>query len=189
MSARAFDATPPTQPPVPAGGATVRIVGCGRSHRRDDQLGLRVADALAARPPPGAAVAASEAPGADLLTDLEGVSLLIVVDAQRAGGKTQPGTRGRWIVASRTRSVDVPPLDELRRDATRSSHFLSVADALTLGAQLSLLPPEVWIYTVAAADFGYGEELTPAVAAAIPGLVARIRDDVAAWRLAEARHA
>lgn len=155
----------------------VLIVGCGRQHRCDDQLGLRVAELLADDPPPGAKVMLSEAPGIDLLTYASGERLLIVIDAARGGAGSAPGS---WRRLERGASA-------LRlRDATaggiESGHVLGVADALCVGAVLETLPPEVWIYAVSGEDFGYGDGLSPHVRGAVCAVAHVIRSDVAEWR-------
>jgi hydrogenase maturation protease len=179
---------PPTEPARDE-RPPVLIVGCGRSHRRDDQIGLRVAELLQSDPPDGATVILSEAPGPDLLIDAAGVELLIVIDAARREG----GRAGQWrrIILSR---ADLARLDgglrELQRGAIRSSHLLSVGETLVLGAQLGLLPPEVWVYAIGAADFGYGDQVPGAIQRAIADVAAQLRTHVRDWRTArEERHA
>lgn len=155
----------------------VRIVGCGQSLRCDDQVGLRIAEELERSPPPETSVAVSSAPGVDLLVDLEGVELMVIVDAAAADADFPPGTWRR--IEFDLAMLSSGPSDLLRSGL--SSHTPGVWDALALGHELAVLPPEVWIDVVAGSDFGYAEELTPAVEAAIPQVVQRLRTDVQAW--------
>jgi hydrogenase maturation protease len=155
----------------------VRLVGCGRSQRRDDQVGLLVAAALADPPLPGTVVTASQAPGADLVADLENVELLVIVDAAAATDDFPVGTWRRIAYDTLDRSVSAPGA----RVASISAHSLGVWDALELGRELGILPADVWVDVVAGSDFGYGAELSPRVQAALPGVIERLRADVCAW--------
>ncbi len=60
-------------------------------------------------------------------------------------------------------------------------HGPGVEAAIQLCAGLDTLPAEVWVYAVAAADTGYGEELSAPVAAAIGAMTDAIREDVRDW--------
>ncbi|HMQ16401.1 MAG TPA: hypothetical protein PKC49_10530, partial [Phycisphaerae bacterium] len=79
----------------------VLVFGCGRDHHGDDQIGLRIAEALARRRPPDTHVALSRAPGADLLLDLEGVGLLVVIDAAESVAELPVGSWTRIVYAGR----------------------------------------------------------------------------------------
>jgi hydrogenase maturation protease len=158
----------------------IRIVGCGRAHRRDDQFGLRVAAALAADAPAGCAIETTEAPGADLIGGLEDVALLIVVDA---AAQTPHLPAGQWVRIDYDREAEKLEAT-LGPRAPLSGHTLGVAAALELGRTLGVLPAEVWVYVAAGADFGYGTELSAGVAAAVTAVAERIRADVLTWRRA-----
>ncbi len=155
----------------------VRIIGCGRSHRTDDRLGLHVVDRLSRMSHPCVRLATSEAPGADLLLDLDGYELLIIVDAVIAGPQLRPG---EWI------RIDVGHSTEARITPVRvaggePTHFLGVNTALALGADLGVLPKDVWVYVIAASDVGYGELLSPGLAERAGELANRIHEDVEHW--------
>ncbi|MCC6361374.1 MAG: hydrogenase maturation protease [Phycisphaerales bacterium] len=157
----------------------VLIIGCGRSSRRDDQFGLHVAARLAEAPPAGVRVLATEAPGADLLTNLEGIRLLVIVDAAH-GGET-----GRWrrLVFAGAGPIDrAGALLDVGLRSLHSSHLIGVAEALRIGEELEMLPPQIWIYAAAGEDFGYGEEMTGPVARAAGEVVWQIRSDVVEWQ-------
>jgi Ni,Fe-hydrogenase maturation factor len=169
----------------------VIVYGCGRPDRRDDQVGLLAAEELAQAPPPDTEVRLSQAPGADLLTDLEGAGLLIVLDAAPAG-PALPAGRVTRIDLAETADRSEPVPDSTGRSGPRpvpaaaappgvSAHTLDVNTALELGRRLGLLPPNVWLYVVGCSDFGYGRECSPPVALAIPRLVRQVREDIAQW--------
>lgn len=137
----------------------IRILGVG-SPAGDDRVGLEVARRLAARPPDGAEVCAVDRRGSDLLALLDGADAVIVVDAARSGAPA--GT------------VHELPLADLPRDprAPLSSHGVGVQAALALAAALGRpLPPGV----VLAVEGDDPAAMTPAVAAAIDPVVARVR--------------
>lgn len=172
----------PRAPSPPAAGqrvdgpARVLIIGCGRSHRRDDQLGLLVAERLSATLSSRARVLQTESPGADLLTELAGVELLIVIDAARG---LPPGS---WRRFERFPGADGSRLEFAGWDGHPGScHALGVADALVLGDRLGLLPREVWIYAVAGSDFGYGAEISASARPLIGDVAAAIAAGVASW--------
>jgi hydrogenase maturation protease len=160
-----------------AGSDQVLIVGCGASLRRDDQAGLRVAEALArAGLPAQVRVKTTECPCADLLVDLASqpdISLFVIIDAAAPGPDRNPGS---W------RRIDARRQPQRIRMGDRSSvHGLSVDAAFEIAAEMGMLPPNVWVYVVAVADVDYGENMTPAVSEAIGVLSERIAGDVKAW--------
>lgn len=151
------------------------IVGCGRWLRRDDQIGLRIVEHLAQGGVPGTRLLATESPCADLLSCLDGVELLVVVDAARSDNGHPEGDwrRIEYRGAERSRIR--------RRPRSLNVHQLSVDAALELADRMELLPKEVWVYAVAVRDVDYGEDMSPAVARVTDALADEIRSDVAAW--------
>jgi len=155
----------------------VLIVGCGASLRRDDQVGLRVAEALArAGLPEQVRVKTTESPCADLLEDLanqQDVGLFVIIDAAAPEPGRSPGT---WC------RIDGRHQPHRIRTGDRSNiHGLSVDAAFEIAAEMGLLPPNVWVYVVAAAEVDYGEDMSPAVSGAVGVLAERIAGDVRAW--------
>jgi hydrogenase maturation protease len=132
----------------------VKVIGVGNAWRRDDAAGLEAAHRLG-----GTAV---EGDVADLVEALAGQDEVVIVDA--VSGGAAPGTV----------TVLAPPLPPELFAA--STHVLGLADALELARALGKLPPRVLVYGIEGADFGTGEGLTDAVAAA----VARVVEEVAA---------
>lgn len=180
----------PLDDPRSSDEAPVLVVGCGRSHRRDDQIGLRVAELLSADPPEHARVLASEAPGTDILTEIADARLLVVVDAAAPEDCVAPGEWTRLALARANLPRSESLFAELRTSGASSTHALSVADALKVGERLGVLPPEVWVYAVAGGDFGYGDDLSERVRRSIEDVAARIRRDVREWsRRTEEAHA
>lgn len=175
----------PSIGPVAATDVTARVVGCGRAHRADDQVGLHVAQLLAADPPPGVTVASSEAPGIDLVLGLEELDLLVVVDAARSGPSLPPGEIVRRTFGRCTLR------DWLARQPVMSAgsgHLMSVVEALRLASELEALPAQVWLYGIAGASFEYHPELSPAVGRAAGEAARVIRNDLTRW-MTELPHA
>ncbi|TWT41938.1 hypothetical protein RAS1_30620 [Phycisphaerae bacterium RAS1] len=177
------------------------IIGCGRRHRCDDQIGLLVAEHVVASAPPNTTTLSSEAPGPDLLAELTGMELLIVIDAAQAAPSLPLGAWRRFSLDAvdpallhSVGPLSPSPLSErtpmLRRtrmsDATAHAapHALGVADALELGETLGLLPPDVWVYAVAGVNFGYGDELSDGLKAVIDQVADAIGRDLARWQRA-----
>lgn len=166
----------PTAQNSTANATFARVVGCGRHYRRDDQLGLFVAQRLVAHSHPLIQVTYTEAPGADLLVDMRGCGLLVVVDAVQQCSELPAG---HWIRldfgSPRGGRLAPPPF------SGEPSHFMGVNSALALGGELGILPPNVWVYAIAGQDFGYGDTLSPGLACSVRRVSRRIHHDVAAW--------
>jgi len=136
----------------------VVVIGIGNSYRRDDGVGLVVADDIATRDFTGVrVVTAIGEPGA-ILDAWTGARLAVVVDAAMGEGST-PGRIRRWTPGE----VDAP--------AVVSSHALGLGQTYALGEALDQIPDRLVVFTVDTADIGDGVGLTPAVAAAVPEVV------------------
>ena len=90
----------------------------------------------------------------------DGLQTLVVVDAMRSGAP--PGTLRRF------EADDAPLPRELR---LASTHAMGIAEALELGRALGRAPRRVAVLGLEGAAFGMGDEMTPAVAEAVDGLV------------------
>lgn len=159
----------------------IAIVGCGRWLRQDDQVGLMVARELAHHPPVGCRIVVTESPAADLVEAAEGARLLIVIDAMRSDDVHPPGSWTRFPY--RTERA------RLRYRSRGDTHALGVDLALATAESLGALPAETWIYAIAAGDCGYGEELSPDVAAAVSSVVHAIESDLQKFLADQARDA
>jgi hydrogenase maturation protease len=134
------------------------VIGIGNSYRRDDGVGLAVADEIAKRGLPDVrVVTAIGEPGA-ILDAWTGVELAVVVDAALGGAGT-PGRIRRWTPGD----VEGP--------AVVSSHALGLPQTYALGEALRQIPDRLVVLSVDVADVGQGPGLTPAVEAAIPEVV------------------
>ena len=146
----------------------VRVIGLGNRYRRDDGAGLAVLQELAGQDLPGVELRAESGEGAALMEAWQGAQQVILVDAVQAGGA--PGTIYRldpWEQPIPTEFFHY------------STHAFSLAEAVELARVLGQLPPSLIIYGIQGADFGSGQGLSPPVAAAVPEVAARIRQELA----------
>jgi hydrogenase maturation protease len=159
---------------VGEGGARAVVVGLGNPLLTDDAVGLRAAELLAARLA-GAAVDVLQSSwgGMRFIDLLAGYDRAVIVDAieWRRG---PPGTIYRLTVDEAiptTRAV--------------SYHDLSLGSALALGRVLDIpLPTETVFFAVEAAETrAFGEQLTPAVEAALPELARRVEAQLMQWKV------
>ena len=134
------------------------VIGIGNDFRRDDGVGLTVAQRIAERNLPGVRVVTGISEPAALLDAWSGVARVVVVDAV-TGGNSDPGRIRRWTEP------------DLETSAVVSSHALGLAQTCALGQALERMPDELVVFTVDVADTNHGIGFTPAVAAAVPKLV------------------
>jgi hydrogenase maturation protease len=140
------------------------ILGLGNPILTDDGVGIHVVRALGAVSlPPGVACAEASVGGLRLLSAISGCERVILVDAiQTPDGR--PGDLYR-----------LHPHDLKTPRHVGSAHDLSLTGALKLGRSLGMSLPEdpsISIVAVEVKDvLTWGEECTPAVAAAIPRAV------------------
>ena len=137
------------------------VVGVGNTWRGDDAAGLAVARRVRELAP---AVEVRELDGdvSALVHLLEGHARAAIVDAARSGGP--PGT----LHALR---ADREPLPS---GLGSSTHAFGVADAIELARALGRLPARLDVYGVEGEDFAPGAPLSPAVAAGVEALAARL---------------
>lgn len=158
---------------------TVRVVGCGRWLRRDDQVGLLVVEAIRRMAPLPAGTMLTQAPGAELADVMEGCDTLILVDAA-APDADHPA--GSW------QAIDyIAAPERLRPRGGENAHTIGVDSALRLAATLGTLPAVVRIFAIAVADTGQGEELTPQVLAAVPHIAEAIANELHAMAQKDTR--
>lgn len=136
-----------------------RVLGLGNRLRRDDGVGPWVASELARRVE-GVDVRQIDGDGFSLLDAFADAPAVLLVDAVQSGAP--PGT------VHRLDAVAGP----LPQDALRcSTHALGVVEAVELARALGELPARLHVYGIEGEDFGSGEGLSPAVAAAAGALV------------------
>ncbi len=141
--------------------APVVVIGIGNAYRRDDGLGLAVADEIAMRALPGIRVHSGLGESSALLDVWAGAELAVVVDAIVCTD----------VEAGRIRRFTC---DAVAVTRMTSSHGMAFVQAYELGKILGRNPSRLVLYTVAVVDDGHGVGLTPAISAAVPQVAAAI---------------
>jgi len=159
------------------------VVGIGNPERGDDGVGPQVSDRVSERV---RALAPGEVEVASLRGDLFGLldcwgeaDTVVLVDAMRAGAA--PGTVRRIALGEGEAGGAAADLGAALASFA-SSHSVDLAQALALAESLDRLPPRLVLYGIEAAHFEMGRGLSPAVAAAVEGVVARILEEVLCTR-------
>jgi len=149
------------------------ILGVGNPILTDDGVGVRVAEAVREALPADAPVDVREASvgGLTLMETMVGYDRVILIDAFLSRGGI-PGTIRRLSLE------DLRTISPTRHSA--SAHDTSLVTALEMGRRMGLpLPDEIVIYAVEAENVtDFGEGLTPAVAAAVPQVVAAVLSEI-----------
>jgi hydrogenase maturation protease len=162
ISNASVSSAPGTAPDLP--GRTL-VLGLGNDILTDDAIGLLVVRQLQSElsNQPALDIRETSEMGLALLDFFAGYSRVILVDSIQTG-RVPPGS---------IHEVDAGALKHL---TGRTPHFLGVGETLALGRALGLLmPEEVTIFAIEVEDpFTLGTRLTPAVQAALPGVVERI---------------
>ncbi len=131
------------------------ILGIGNILRKDDGAGIRVVELLREKTlPPGVTVLDGGTAGIDLLTYLEGIERLIIVDALLEDGA--PGD-------IRTLAGD----EVSERDIFLSGHYGRLSDILGLAAELGKRPETIIIGIIPRNCEDYEMGLSPEVAVAV----------------------
>jgi hydrogenase maturation protease len=105
----------------------------------------------------GATVLACDEEPTRLIDAWTGLELVVIVDAVRSG--SAPGTVHRF-----------EPGEGPLPGGLASTHAFSIADAVELARALGRAPRRFVVLGVEGTAFGLGDPVTPAVAAAIPGV-------------------
>ncbi len=152
------------------------IIGYGNPLRGDDGIGCRAAELLAEgggekggeqqgeETPPlqagGVEVIACHQLTVELAAEIAEVDRLILMDACASG---EPGTITEQALAPQ------------QADRASLTHHVDAVGLLALAQILYGHAPTTTLFTVSSGSFDYGETFTPAVAAALPALLARVR--------------
>ncbi len=137
------------------------LIGVGCATRRDDGVGVSIAEGVRRR---GRPAIAHEGDGAALLDLWAATRGCVVVDALSGG--PEPGAVRVFA------DLDDPAIAEAA--FVRSTHQIGLPEAVRLGRALGRLPARLIIVGVAGADFGRGRGLSPVVAATAERLVDRL---------------
>lgn len=134
------------------------VIGIGNSFRRDDGVGLVVAEEVTKLELPHVRVVIATGEPTAILDAWNGARLAVVIDAATGEGLS-PGTIQRWTPGEQTAANVV------------SSHAMGLPEAHALGEVIGRVPDSLVVLAVKVADVSYGVGLTPALAAAVPAVV------------------
>jgi hydrogenase maturation protease len=149
---------------VADGGAAraVLVVGIGNTMRRDDAVGLVVARRVrSAGVPPEVEVREEEGEPVGLLDTWAGRDAVVVVDAMRSGAAA--GTVHRLDATAAPLPAEIA--------GSTSTHAVALSEAIELGRALGRLPGRLVVFAIEGGRFDAGDGLTPAVEAAVAGVV------------------
>ncbi len=149
---------------------SVLILGVGNIILSDEAVGVRAVEALAAayELPPGVQALDGGTSSMEMLDEIANLDLLIVVDALKAG-KPQ-GTLLRLA------GDEVPVFFRQKL----SPHQIGLSDVLASLEFAGSRPKDMVVIGVEAENFSLGLEMTPAIAARLPKLVAMVVEELAA---------
>lgn len=142
------------------------VVGIGNRFRRDDAVGLVVAERLRAGSD-GLDVRTESGEGVALMERWKSADGVVLIDA--VSSDTPPGTVHRW-------KADAEPIPA--RYFRYSTHAFSVPEAIELARALDRLPRCLIVYGVVGKDFQAGEGLSPDVERAVDDVVQQIQRDL-----------
>jgi hydrogenase maturation protease len=145
------------------------ILGIGNIARGDDAAGRLVVRRLKGSLPDNVEAAELDGEATALLARFEGAEAAFLIDACRSGAP--PGTVRRLDVGMTPLPAGLFGL---------STHGFGLAEAVELARALARLPPRCVLYAIEGASFETGAPLSPAVAAAVSDVVARLRLEMAA---------
>ena len=149
------------------------IIGVGNPCRCDDGAGPAVARCLLQQVLPSTVkIIEHHGEGAALIDAWQGYQRVLLVDA----------------ICSAAAVGSVQRFDALQVELPKglfhySSHLFGVAEAVELARSLGRLPDELILYGIEGVEFGYGEDLSPEVAAAVGGVASRIQVELTHSRI------
>jgi hydrogenase maturation protease len=156
----------PASPKTP-----IKLIGVGNTFRGDDAAGLLVVRGLQKEIPPPVEITECPGTGSAIADAWQNADRVILVDAVVAGGA--PGAIYRFDAHALQATLPV--------SHSPSSHGWGLSEALALGKVFQNLPPVLIIYGIEGENFGLGEGLSPAVAAALPEVARRITQEIQEW--------
>lgn len=137
----------------------------------DDGVGVRVVQRLTDGYafPPEVTVMDGGTLGLDLLSHLEGVDRLLIIDAMETGGP--PGTIVRMT------GEEIP----IAFESKLSPHQMGLKDLLAVSLLRGVTPPEMVLLGVQPANIELGTDLTPEVEAQLDTLVDKALLELEKW--------
>lgn len=156
-----------TPPPRP-----ILVLGIGNTLMSDDGVGVRLVQHLQSSGPnqPGVEYLDAGTCSFVLLPRIQDCGALLILDAAQLGAP--PGT---------IRSLVGPDMDEFLKGARCSVHEVGIRDLLDLARLTEALPERRGFIGIQPYSSGWGEQLSPAVAAALPAAAAQACSLITTW--------
>jgi hydrogenase maturation protease len=163
--------------PASKPASLILVLGVGNTLMRDDGIGVRLMDSLAALQPalPDTEYVDAGTISLLLLPMIERCDALLVLDAAHLGG--EPGG---------VRSFEGNAMDQFLRTARCSVHEVSVRDLLDVARLTGHLPQRRALVGIQPLEVGWGEQLSVPVARALPGAVQAARSILLRWGAGDA---
>ncbi len=155
------------------GNATILVLGLGNILLTDEQVGVRVAEAVGRHEDAatlGIRALDGGTMGLTLLVDMEDADAMIVIDAANLGGA--PGDVAVFEGAE---------MDHFLRTRGRNPHDIGLDDMLDGLRLRGAVPERRALVGVQPEDMQVGEAMTPAVAAAVDEAVAAVMGLARRW--------
>jgi len=152
---------------------TILVLGLGNTLLTDEQVGVRVAEAVGCDPragPLGIRALDGGTMGLSLLVDMEDAGAMVVIDAA-------------WLKkhAGAVETFEGTAMDHFLRTRGRNPHDIGLDDMLDGLRLRGRVPENRALVGVQPAHLGVGEAMTEAVAAAVPGAVEAVFALVEGW--------
>ncbi len=140
------------------------LIGIGNPFRRDDGVGIQIAEKVRVLQLEGVEVHTLSGEGTALMESWLEAEQVVIVDAVRS--KSTPG---------KIHEIDAAMVRVPSEFFHYSSHAFGVAEAIELSRILNQLPPRVNIIGIEGNDFSEGIGFTPEVEVAVEQVLAKIK--------------
>lgn len=161
----------PDTPAIP-GPARILVLGLGNTLLSDEAVGVRVVEAVRARPEAaGLTCLDGGTMGLSLLIEMEDADALIIVDAARL--EALPGTM---------RLFEGAEMDAFMRTRGINPHDIGLEDLMDALRLREALPAHRALVGIEPATLAVGDGLSPDVARAVPDAVAAVLGLIESWR-------
>lgn len=145
----------------------ILVIGIGNRFRRDDAVGLLVAEVIRASNLECVRVELTEGDGAGLIELFRAYDSVIIVDATRSGGSSGEVVR-----------LDAAENSLPSRFFHYSTHAFGLAEAVEMARTLGQLPSHCVVFGIEGEDFAAGQQLSQAVQNALPKAVSAVLDEI-----------
>ena len=146
--------------------ASMLVIGIGNAYRSDDGVGPAVARALQTKNLPCVQCKEDLGDTLSLIEQWDTADTVILIDAVCSGA--EPGTIYRFDALAQPIPTSV---------SLRSTHSLSLADALSIAAVLHRLPSRLIVYGIEGKHFGTGVRLSSQVEDAMKTIIEQVEHE------------